>query len=521
VANRFPKLPNYEILRELGRGAMGVVYLARHLSLDRHVAIKRLRVGASLNQVIAMRFMREGRVLADLDHPNIVRVYDLLEVNDELYLVLEYVAGPTLRRILMERRLSSSLSLLVLEQLCSASAFISARGVVHRDIKPENVLVNGAGICKLTDYGIARILYGNSADDRGFRTQTGELLGTPAYLSPEAARGDTGLDHRADLYSLGILAYELFVGSPPFAYSGNLVELLDKQIFAPVPRPSERIDAFPQNVEVVLLRALEKDPSDRQSDAGEFWWQLERAAEVSWPDWRRDADLAALVTQVEAPSEMAQSVETVVVPRPANVDEVRLPDHPASPERSGKATIARSPGALDNTIQRDAENRAPMSSRSSDSIPPKVSVPVYEPATKSRVPTLRSLVLVGAIIVVIGLTAVLVTRRSLPQRPLGVRSLSVQVSPRGGAGTCPSATYLFTGRITTNDGAGRLQFRWRRPDGIEGPVMTTSVPEGQRIVIESLRFTFNGSGSASGVGTLSISRPNHLSSSAVVSYTCP
>lgn len=279
----------------LGQGASGTVYRARELRSDRQVAIKQLRRrddGASSG-----RFRREGRILTRLDHPNIVRVYDAFDERDELFLVLEYVAGPNLNRVLGSRQLKSSDALNVISQLSAALTYIHAHGVVHRDLSPANVLLTLDGCCKLSDFGMASLIDGHGSSILSFRTRTGAVLGTPTYMSPEAASGSAQLDDRADLYSLGVLTYEMLVGRPPFS-EGDQLAVLEAHISQPVPAPTSLVQGFPKGVEEVLLQALSKRPRDRQRGVNVFWEQLDLAAGESWPEWRSLTKLSAVVSEI-------------------------------------------------------------------------------------------------------------------------------------------------------------------------------------------------------------------------------
>ncbi|HWC38645.1 MAG TPA: serine/threonine-protein kinase [Acidimicrobiales bacterium] len=291
-----PELPGYEFLEPLGRGASGTVYRANQLALGRTVAIKHMRMAVRTrgNEALVKRFRREARTMAHLEHPNIVRVLDFYSNDPDFYLVEEYVDGPTLRDV--QDRLSHANALHVISQLAAALAFAHHKGVAHRDLKPENVLLAPSGDSKLTDFGIAKIFSGTAYGGRftEVRTQAGNILGTVAYMSPEAAAGKGDVDHRTDLYALGVISYELLVRRLPFLPGSHFYTTLLAYASEPVPRPTSFVTGFPLEVEAVLLKALEKEPDRRQRDVGAFWGELRAAASAGWPGWEREVDLSTL-----------------------------------------------------------------------------------------------------------------------------------------------------------------------------------------------------------------------------------
>src|SRR5262245_22295384 len=201
IATHFPQ---FEILQCLGRGGMGVVYKARQKSLDRIVALKILAPEKEKAPQFAERFSREAKTLAKLNHPNIVTVHDFGETNGMFYLVMEFVDGVNLRQLLRERRLSPEEALAIVPPVCQALQFAHDQGIVHRDIKPENLLLDRQSRVKIADFGIAKIL-GRNEPGVG---ETREVIGTPQYMAPEQVQQPQRVDHRADIYSLGIVLYE-------------------------------------------------------------------------------------------------------------------------------------------------------------------------------------------------------------------------------------------------------------------------------------------------------------------------
>jgi serine/threonine protein kinase len=258
VAKLFPQL---EILECLGRGGMGAVYKARQPRLDRIVALKILSPEKQGNQKFAERFEREARALAKLHHPNIVTVYDFGEVQGNFYLLMEFVDGLTLRQLLQARKLAPAEALAIVPKICEALQYAHEQGIVHRDIKPENILMDKEGRVKIADFGIAKIL---GANGRSTLTEE-QAIGTPHYMSPEQIEKPQTVDHRADIYSLGVVFYEMLTGELPLGK------------FQP-PSCKVQIDV---RLDEIVLRALEKEPERRYQQASEVKTQVETVAATS------------------------------------------------------------------------------------------------------------------------------------------------------------------------------------------------------------------------------------------------
>jgi tRNA A-37 threonylcarbamoyl transferase component Bud32 len=256
----------YLVDAEIGRGGMAVVYRARDLRLNRRVAIKVLPPELAFNADVRERFLREAQTSAQLAHPGIVPIYTVDEAEQLVFFVMALVDGETLgERLLRERRLPLALVRAILTDVADALAYAHAHGVVHRDIKPDNIMLErGTGRAVVTDFGIARAAAGDSR-----LTVTGVAIGTPAYMSPEQALGERELDGRSDIYSLGIIAYQMLAGEPPFKAS-NTPAMLVKHV-SETPRPLEQLrpDA-PRAMVNAIARALAKKPEDRWPDAAAF-----------------------------------------------------------------------------------------------------------------------------------------------------------------------------------------------------------------------------------------------------------
>ncbi len=259
----------YRIERELGEGGMAVVYLAQDLRHDRKVALKVLRPDLSA-AIGAERFLREIKLAAGLTHPHILPVYDSGQAGELLFYVMPNMEGRSLReRLQRERQLPLSEALAITREVASALDYAHRHHVVHRDIKPENILLH-EGSAMVADFGIGKAL---STD--GSLTQTGMVVGTPTYMSPEQASGDAGVDGRTDLYSLACVLYEMLTGEPPFT-GATAQAVIAKRFVSPIPKVRVARDV-PEAVDDALTRALSRTPVDRFATAAEFAEALRRA----------------------------------------------------------------------------------------------------------------------------------------------------------------------------------------------------------------------------------------------------
>jgi len=257
VAKLFPQL---EIIEFVGKGGMGAVYKARQAALDRLVALKILPSGVAGTPGFAERFNREARALARLVHPNIVAVYDFGKADGLHYLIMEFVDGANLRQAERAGRLTPEQALAIVPQICEALQFAHNEGIVHRDIKPENILIDKKGRVKIADFGIAKML----GEQAGQATLTGtkDAVGTPHYMAPEQIEKPLTVDHRADIYSLGVVFYEMLTGELPLGK------------FQP-PSQKAQVDV---RLDEVVLRALEKEPERRYQHVSEVKTQVETIA---------------------------------------------------------------------------------------------------------------------------------------------------------------------------------------------------------------------------------------------------
>jgi serine/threonine protein kinase len=267
-----PYLERYEILQTLGQGGMGVVYLARQKKLDRLVAIKAISPYLAQEPEVRERFAAEASVLARLSHPNIVTLYDYIEEPDALYLVMEYVEGKPLSEILKAGPLPLESIRKYFTQILDAFAYAHSKGVIHRDIKPSNIIITSQGQVKILDFGVAKIL---SSDHS--QTRTGMRLGTLMYMSPEQVKGEKTLDARSDIYSLGVVLFEMLTGKPPYDPELGEFEISLRIVREPLFDLSHPPANIPQKILEVILHATEKNPEHRFSSCAEFREALEGA----------------------------------------------------------------------------------------------------------------------------------------------------------------------------------------------------------------------------------------------------
>ena len=268
---------HYQIVAPLGEGGMAAVYKAYQPAMERFVAIKVLPRHMSSSEEFVTRFRREARMLAQLQHPHILPVFDYGEADGYPYIVMPLVSSGTLAELLHKQRLPLAQVRRILTQLGDALSYAHTRGMIHRDIKPSNVLIDERGNCSLTDFGLARM-----AEASTNLTTSGAVMGTPAYMSPEQGAG-SNLDHRSDIYSLGIVLYEMVTGRVPYT-AETPVAVVFKHIQDPLPSIHKFNPDLPESIELILLKALAKSPEDRYQTAEDFV----RAIQISIPDTSRD-----------------------------------------------------------------------------------------------------------------------------------------------------------------------------------------------------------------------------------------
>jgi tRNA A-37 threonylcarbamoyl transferase component Bud32 len=302
-----PLFPQLEILEIIGNGGMGAVYKARQKQLNRIVALKILPAGMSHDAAFAERFTREAQALAQLNHPNIVALHEFGSAGTLHYFIMEYVDGLNLRQLLAAGRMSAREALAIVPQICDALQFAHDHGIVHRDIKPENILLDRRGHVKVADFGLAKITgatepSGQPDSGPGSKdvTEAGKIMGTPNYMSPEQIKAPGEVDHRSDIYALGVVFYQMLTGELP----GKHVELPSKKVHIDV-----RLDE-------VVLRALEKKVELRYQQADILKTELETIASTP-PKARASRGHLALVAVIVV---LAGALAVVAFHRPKPVE---------------------------------------------------------------------------------------------------------------------------------------------------------------------------------------------------------
>jgi len=263
------KYGRYEIVAELGRGSMGVVYKAHDPQIDRAIALKVLREDRVTSDDFVRRFLKEAMAAGRLSHPGIVTVFDVGQDRNSIYIAMEFLQGTPLNELMAERNFTYEEIVDIGIQTARALEYAHQHGIIHRDIKPPNIIYSPEGAIRVTDFGIARI-----EDPNGQQmTQVGEILGTPLYMSPEQLMGQP-LDGRSDIYSLGIILYQLTTGKRP--YQGTTLAALFKTITQDIPVPPHSLDQkIPEKLSRAIMKLLEKDPADRFASGKELIEALE------------------------------------------------------------------------------------------------------------------------------------------------------------------------------------------------------------------------------------------------------
>jgi serine/threonine-protein kinase len=269
------QIGHFRIESEIGRGGAGVVYLAQDTKLDRHVAVKSLPLELMRDAHVRSRLKREARLLASLDHPNIATIHDIVEHEESGgYLILEYIAGDTLAERISQRPLDLREALSVAQQITDAVAAAHEHGVTHRDLKPGNIKITPDGKVKVLDFGLAKAVASEATDQKSTITEPGRVIGTPAYMCPEQARGQQ-TDKRCDIWSFGCVLYEMLTGKVPF--KGETISDTLANVLQTEPDWHVLPQSTPANIQVLLRRCLEKDPRRRLRDIGDASIEINEA----------------------------------------------------------------------------------------------------------------------------------------------------------------------------------------------------------------------------------------------------
>jgi len=309
----------YRIIEQFGQGGMATVFKAYHASLDRYVALKALHPAFNQDPNFEARFQREARVVAKLEHPNIVPIYDYAEYEKRPYLVMKFIEGVTLKARMDQKPLSANEITKIVEAVGSALSYAHKQGVLHRDIKPSNVLLANDGQIYLADFGLARIAQSGEST-----LSSDMIMGTPQYISPEQAMGKSDLDARTDLYSFGVMLYEMAVGKVPFN-ADTPFSIIHDHIFSPLPLPRAVNPNVSEAVERVLLKALAKERDDRFEDASHLVNAFKEA-------WNRPKipmqESGTRISQAEAkPTETSEP--TKVASAPVSLESTRIKEVPS------------------------------------------------------------------------------------------------------------------------------------------------------------------------------------------------
>jgi serine/threonine protein kinase len=366
--NPILQIGRYRILSELGHGAMGVVYGAEDPLLSRKVAIKTILMSADARERAEYepRFYQEAKAAGSLNHPNIITIYDIGREGDIAYMAMELLEGVELKNLMINARLTLPRSLSIAAQVADGLAFAHERGVVHRDVKPSNIMIVRGEHAKIMDFGIARMKISD------VKTQTGMLLGSPKYMSPEQIVGRP-FDHRSDIFSLGVMLYEMATGVPPF--SGGDMAMLINAISNTTPHAPSRVqEGVPPMLELIIAKALAKKPADRYQDAREMAADL-RACGDLLASAAPQPDPAATGTQPPAALDLLLSdsapVRTLPMAPPA--------DTRPSPDATTDARIAMVPAA-DSGLDTSAASPRYAISRKFDASATLLKLSSFDPA---------------------------------------------------------------------------------------------------------------------------------------------
>lgn len=301
------KIGKYTIIRRLGRGGMGEVFLAHDPDLDREVALKTMIAGEDASEKAIARFMSEARSAGKLQHPGIVGVHEVGKERNLRFMVMDYVEGETLKELIDEGSLTAQRSAEIIRDVAQALHYAHEQGIIHRDIKPGNIMLKKDGSVHLMDFGLARNLESDSS-----LTKSGEVMGTPAYLNPEQAGGESrNVDARSDVYSLGAVFYEMLTGNPPVRGT-NLMQILYQVLEKETLKPTALNPSIPRDLEIICLKAMFKEPGRRYQTAGELAGDLRRFLDGE-PIFARSASIAYVVKRKILRNKAVSAVTVIAV----------------------------------------------------------------------------------------------------------------------------------------------------------------------------------------------------------------
>ncbi len=400
-------LGQYEIVREIGRGGMATVYLARQIALERSVALKELGSFHAGSTDLAQRFLRESRLAGSLNHPNVVTVHEYFEYSGTPYIAMEYLQRGSLRPYVGRLDLATFAG--VMEGILAGLAHAETLGIVHRDLKPENIMVTNEGRVKITDFGIAKATMATGGAG-AFKTATGMTVGTPAYMSPEQIRGDE-VGIWTDLYSLGVMAYEHAVGKVPFHDSDVAVAILVRHVNEAIPPPRDLNPDIDPDLSTWIERLLIKEPTKRTQSPAAAWEELEEIVlRLLGPRWRRSARLPEKASQLDPPRPLtpapfeSQSFDSkrASLPAATNSTELDTPALESNAERPIATTEPSAPPSPRRAVATTRRSAGPSEEAGTTAVPPAGGVATRAPGRSSRLPVLGAAVLAVAAVVVAG-----------------------------------------------------------------------------------------------------------------------
>ncbi len=403
----------YRILEQIGVGGMATVYKAYQPGVDRYAAVKVLPHYMTQDEQFVKRFQREAKATAQLEHPHILPIYDYGEADGITYIAMRYVGAGTLKGHMTHGPLPLDEINRLIGQIGDALDYAHRVGIIHRDIKPSNVLIDDRGNTYLTDFGLARMM---EASDQ--LTASGVGVGTPAYMSPEQGQG-AKVDHRSDIYSLGVVLYEMVAGHVPYEAETPMAVML-KHITEPLPLPRTLDPNVPEGVQRVILKALAKDPADRYQTAGEMAQALNQAVQQSAPAAPRPASVSGRISFAEGPGRLWRQPRGKAVLIGSAVVVVVLSALLLS-RPPGSAQIASGPATLVDATQAPQPTRTPRATPT----------PMPEPSA-TRSPARRLTPLASALP---DITGAILTLDDLPagfqEMPLGQAGLSKEALSQG------------------------------------------------------------------------------------------
>jgi len=381
------RLGNYEIVEEVGRGGMAAVYRAYDPKLDRFVAVKVILRGIALDAASLERFNREARVIARLEHPHLIPVYDYDGQNDPPYIVMRFMESGTLKDV-MDKTGALPLNevVFIYRQIASALDYAHKRGIIHRDIKPSNIMVDQDGNAFLTDFGIARLM--ESSESTHGLTQTGYAVGTPGYMSPEQGLGE-GVDGRTDIYAMGVMLFQLLTGKMPYSAETPMAVIL-KHIQDPIPSAVALKTELNEEIDAILQKAMAKKPEDRYANAIDLANAL--------------TELASTATVGRAPTALRKAAQSVFEDKQRGRDANKTAIEQTMATFAQQRATQKKSGAMPDlpTVRTPTDQRA-ATAQSPNTTPQPTSTTAPEPQKRSRLPLILGGLLVLALLFVGGL----------------------------------------------------------------------------------------------------------------------